>query len=96
MKKLPKVFANSLEKELKNNLELFDSRLSKKSNNTNVRKEIDKIFKRKDFVYKSDIDITMKDKNIRTSLVGKNNTSIFTLDGQIIPINEIIEIKKRD
>ena len=96
MKKLPKVFANSLEKELKNNLELFDSRLSKKSNNTNVRKEIDKIFKRKDFVYKSDIDITMKDKNIRTTLVGKNNTSIFTLDGQIIPINEIIEIKKRD
>ena len=96
MKKLPKVFANSLEKELKNNLELFDSRLSKKSNNTNIRKEIDKIFKRKDFVYKSDIDIIMKDKNIRTSLVGKNNTSIFTLDGQIIPINEIIEIKKRD
>ena len=95
MEKLPKVFANGIERELKNNLEMFDGRLRKSKIKSDIRKEIDKIFKSKDFVYKSIVEITLKDKLITTTLVGKNSSSIFTLDGKSIPINDIIEIKKR-
>ena len=95
MEKLPKVFANGIERELNNNLEMFDGRLRKSKIKSDIRKEIDKIFKSKDFVYKSIVEITLKDKLITTTLVGKNSSSIFTLDGKSIPINDIIEIKKR-
>lgn len=95
MEKLPKVFANGIERELKNNLEMFDSRLRNNKIKVDIRKEIDKIFNSKDFVYKSIVEIRLKDKVITTTLVGKNSSSIFTLDGNAIPINDIIEIKKR-
>ena len=74
---------------------MFDGRLRKSKIKSDIRKEIDKIFKSKDFVYKSIVEITLKDKLITTTLVGKNSSSIFTLDGKSIPINDIIEIKKR-
>ena len=41
MEKLPKVFANGIERELNNNLEMFDGRLRKSKIKSDIRKEID-------------------------------------------------------
>ena len=95
MKELPKVYASPIEKKIENNKDMFYSRLFEEKNGSkNIVKEIDKIFKSKDFVYKSKVSITTKDEIIETNLVGKNASSILTLDGKSIRITDIIDIKK--
>lgn len=95
MKDLPKVYASPIEKKIQNNKEMFYSRLLEEKNGPkNISKEIDKIFKSRDFVYKSKVSITTKDGIIETNLVGKNASSILTLDGNSIKITDILDIKK--
>lgn len=95
MEKLPKVFAKPIEKEIENNRNMFYSKLlEEKKDRKNILKEIDKIFKSSDFVYKSKVEITTKDGIIETNLVGKNGGSILTLDGKSIRITDIVDIKK--
>jgi len=95
LEKLPKVFAKPIEKEIENNRNMFYSKLlEEKKDRKNILKEIDKIFKSSDFVYKSKVEITTKDGIIETNLVGKNGGSILTLDGKSIRITDIVDIKK--
>jgi len=95
LKDLPKVYASPIEKKVQNNKEMFYSRLlEEKKDSKNILKEIDKIFSSRDFVYKSRVEITTKDGIIETNLVGKNASSILTLDGKSIKITEIKDIKK--
>lgn len=97
MSKLPKVFANQINTNLNNNVELFDSRSSKDYEGVDVSREVNKIFHSNNFVYKSNVLIVLKDKRvIETSLVGRDNLFLFTLDGQKILISDILNIKKRD
>ncbi len=95
MKNLPKVFASPIKKEIENNKKMFYSKLmEEKKDSKNILKELDKIFSSRDFVYKSKVEITTKEEVIETNLVGKNGSSILTLDGKSIPITEIVDIKK--
>ncbi len=95
MKDLPKVYASPINKQIENNKEMFYSRLLEEKNGPkNISKEIDKIFKSRDFVYKSKVSITTKNGIIETNLVGKNASSILTLDGKSIKITDILDIKK--
>jgi len=72
----------------------YSKLLEEKKDRKNILKEIDKIFKSSDFVYKSKVEITTKDGIIETNLVGKNGGSILTLDGKSIRITDIVDIKK--
>ena len=99
MEKLPRVYASEIKGDLHNNKKLFDGRSFRAHNerNKDIFKEIDKIFSSKDFVYKKMVIITMKDNTQREeSLVGRNNNSLFTLDGKKVLISDILDIKKRD
>ena len=99
MEKLPRVYASEIKEDLHNNKKLFDGRSFRTHNerNKDIFKEIDKIFSSKDFVYKKMVIITMKDNTQREeSLVGRNNNSLFTLDGKKVLISDILDIKKRD
>lgn len=95
MKELPKVYVNPIEKNLQNNKDLFYSRLmSDRKGTKDVMREIDYIFHSKDFVYKSRVEITTHEGIIETTLIGKTQTSLLTMDGKRIPITEIEDIKK--
>ena len=94
MKDLPKVFAKPIEKEVKNNKDLFYSKLLDERSSKNILKEIDEIFHDRNFVYKSDVEITTKDGTKIKTIVGKNGSSLLTLDGEAIRIIDIEDIKK--
>lgn len=94
LKDLPKVFAKPIEKEVKNNKDLFYSKLLDERSSKNILKEIDEIFHDRNFVYKSDVEITTKDGTMIKTIVGKNGSSLLTLDGEAIRIIDIEDIKK--
>ena len=94
LKDLPKVFAKPIEKEVINNKDLFYSKLLDERSSKNILKEIDEIFHDRNFDYKSDVEITTKDGTMIKTIVGKNGSSLLTLDGEAIRIIDIEDIKK--
>lgn len=95
LRDLPKVYAKPIEKKIQNNKEMFYSRLlEEKKDSRSILKEIDKIFTSRDFVYKSNVQITTKDEILETVLVGRNGSSLLTMDGKSILISTIKDIKK--
>lgn len=106
-KKLPKVFANSIDKELDNNEACFYSACQESNlNEENTRKKderfvvrgenigqkIQSIFTSPKYVYKADVDITLKDGKVSKRIIGKNMTHLITIDNELIPISDIIDI----
>ncbi len=94
-KDLPSVFSNPIEKEIKNNTEYYYGSLNNKMEvrEKNIMQEINKIFASKDFVYKKQVRISTVDESIDVTLVGRNATSLLTLDNKSIPISSIINIE---
>lgn len=91
IKNLPNVYVVPIDKEIKNNKEIFKS-----SNELaeiipiNIN-DIKHIFKEKDHVYKSKVIINNK-KTV--DIIGLTNQHLLTLTGEKIPINQINSIKK--
>ena len=110
-KKLPKVFANKINKNLENNENYFYS-ASRSNNEVNIDKDINKNDKKYDFkvqgdnvtqkinsifsspkyVYKADVDITLKSGIVKRRIIGKNMTHLITIDNELIPISDVIDI----
>lgn len=105
-KKLPKVFANKIDKNLENNRKSFYSASKEDQNNDvkedkdskflvrgeNVQQKIQSIFSSPKYVYKADVDITLKDGKVSKRIIGKNMTHLITIDNELIPISDIIDI----
>lgn len=109
-KKVPKVFANKIDKELYNNKKVYYSKeeieepkkMDKvKSNNKrglpdlsnkNVNQKINTIFNSPHYVYKADVDITLKSGKISKKIIGKNMTNLITMDNELIPISDVVDI----
>lgn len=113
--KLPKIFANKIDKEIKNNNKIYTSNnkaeentietklnnqqsILDKQNKKSIEQKINEILKSKQYVYKIPVRIKLKDKEINTKIIGKNNTNIITMDNELIKIKEIedIEINKKN
>lgn len=104
-KKLPKVFANKIDKEITNNERVFydkvkeeveiDNEEKKTRNNyeLNISQKINKIFNSPKYVYKANVDITTKDGIISKKIIGRNKNQIITMENELININDIIDIK---
>lgn len=101
-KKLPSLFANKIEKKLENNSRVCITRndnienMEKKDVKEDVKdinKKISKIFSSPKYVYKASVTITLKDKIITKKIIGKNNKNIITLDNELIPIEDILDIE---
>ena len=97
MKELPKVFANKIKDDINNTQELFygsDRNIIKKNNDISIIKKINNIFASPNHVYKSRVKISLKDKDVEKVIVGKNNTNLITIDGELIKIIDIIDIER--
>lgn len=108
-KNLPKVFQNTIDKDLKNNESIYYS-LSKNDNvvinknekndyeeivnNSNIEKKINDIFKSSNYIYKAKVDIKTSNNTINTRIIGRNKEYIITFDNKKIPIKDIIDIKE--
>lgn len=94
----PKVFINSINKKIKNNMSVFHfvkDDIMMIDESVDVRSKIKKIFDSSSFVYKSRVEIILKDgtKVIKDIIAIKDN-NLITLDDIKINIDDIIDIKK--
>lgn len=108
-KKLPKVFANKIDKQLENNKNVFYSKSEDDIMRTsdivgeqvqsfgvrgeNINQKINSIFSSPRYVYKADVDIVMKNGTFSKRVVGRNSTHLITIDNELISIGDIIDIK---
>ena len=107
MKDLPNVFHNNINKTFNNNEKVFYSGNSKEENqklenpteekkdNRNVLQKINDIFASPNYIYKANVEITLKDKKITKRIIGRNKNYIITMDNDLIPIVDIVDIKSQ-
>ena len=102
-KETPKVFAAKINKKLENNNrysitraneEKIVDRIDKKIKyEKSIDQKIREIFNSVNYIYKADVEITLKDKVITKKIIGKNRKQIVTIDNEVIDIDDIIDIK---
>lgn len=105
-KKLPKVFANKIEKTINNNSKIYnstsetDEKKPEIQNNNKVEKtilkKINEIMNSKKYIYKIPVKININGNEKITKIIGKNKTNIITIDNEIIKIEEINDIEIYD
>lgn len=97
MKELPKVFHNKINKKFDNNRNVFygNNKTNETSNNDtrSVPQKINEIFSSPNYVYKANVEITLKDKKVTKRIIGRNKNYIITMDNDLIPISDILDIK---
>ncbi len=99
MKNLPKIYQADISKRINNNktscyLEHDEAVLPHKMTSIEIENTILEIFSGLGEPYNIPVTIKTKNKEYNTSLISKTKTKIMTLDNDIIPITEIISIKK--
>ena len=98
----PKVFANTINKAIKNNKEVYhyngvseEVEMIDESTTINIKKVLDDIFDSDSFVYKSIVEITLMDgTKLKEDIIAMKDSNLITLSNKRININEIINIKK--
>lgn len=92
MKKIPKLYKVDNDK-IKDNNQLQCN--IKKEEKISVKKQLDEIFSGLVYPYNISVEIITKDKKYDTSIIARTKDHILTLENHIIPIKEIISIKKK-
>lgn len=101
-KKLPKVFANKIDKNISNNERIYyssneskiiESPKENKLEGKNIYQKINDIFSSEKYVYKADVDIRLKNGMKRAKIIGHNNGYLITIDNELIPISDVEDIK---
>ena len=104
-KKLPGIYANKVEKDRGNNTKVAYSsseevrREPKKENKVNtgvpemnINQKLHNIFNSTRYVYKADVTIVTKTETMHRKIIGQNNMHLITIDNELIPISDIVDI----
>lgn len=100
-KKLPKVFANKIEKEIENNNRVYVASRDLKEKQKpaiplqgmNVNQKIKTILNSKNYIYKAEVEIKTNNGIITKKIIGKSGNQLITMDNELIPIDSIIDIE---
>ena len=97
MKKLPKIYQTEILKKITNNKKKCYVKVLKDNVEEHSTSDItlDEIFSGLGYSYNIPIIITTKSKIYNTSLIAKTNRNLITIDNELIPISEVISIKKK-
>ena len=106
-KKLPSVFAGSISSSAAHNKnynysnerKIEDDIKERKENQTenlNINQKLSSIFNSARYVYKADVEIVLKDQIIKRRIIGRNSIHLITIDNELIPISDIVDIKFSD
>ncbi len=105
-KELPKIYVNKIDKVLTNNKRVSygfkeeEPSLEKRKevnsivqkSNMSVEEKITAIFDSPGYVYKASVLIKLKEGIVNKQIIGKNNTHLITIENELMPIKEIIDI----
>lgn len=97
---LPKVYQNKNIGNINNDQEYYYSlNKSPKQNNTNnkinIKEKVNKLFESSKFIYKIKTIVITKDGEKETTIIGKTNQDLITIDNNLIPISDIIDIYEK-
>ena len=100
MKDLPKIFNNSESKNFNNNSNIYYSnserneiKIQNNKDTKTITQKINEIFSSPNYIYKANVEITLKDKKVTKRIIGRNKDFIITMDNTLIPIRDIVDIK---
>lgn len=94
-KKVPKVFANKINKKIENNNSYSvtkNDEIRKSTIPKNINLKINEIFKSNNYVYKADVLLTTKSGTSKKRIIGRNKNNLITIDNETISIDDIIDI----
>ncbi|MBR2833259.1 MAG: hypothetical protein IKE75_02380 [Bacilli bacterium] len=106
-KKLPGVFPGKVKKNSGNNDQVYYSdkksentaNISEGENSKfprkiekNINQKISDILNSPSYVYKADVEIKLKDKTVCKRIVGRNNLHLITIENELIPIADVVDI----
>ncbi len=58
-----------------------------------VEQKINTIFNSSNYIYKAKVEITLETGKVTKNIIGRNNTSLITMDNELISIDKIIDIE---
>lgn len=95
-KDLPNVYANPIDKDIRNNNDVYYGRNNNISsdNKINIYEKINQIFASPHHVYKSKVLIKTKNGTINNTIVGKSGNYLLTLNGEKINMLDILDIER--
>lgn len=102
-KKLPKVFQNHIDHLVRNNRDVYYSKIqeeqttSERSHHTirgnTVNEKINTIFSSPTYVYKADVEIVLNNgEKLTRKVIGANQGQLITMENELIPVNQIQDI----
>ena len=92
MKELPKMYHNTIDKDINNNEKMYSTIYNNDKNNYTVEQKIYNIFNSPNYIYKIDVTIVTDKGKTNKRIVGKTKTNLITMDNEYIPINTIRDI----
>lgn len=100
-KNLPGVFANKIESDISNNKKVYYSFDDKQNIDNripsligqNINQKLNTIFNSPNYVSKVTVRIFLANECIVKKIVGRNKNYLITIDNELIPISEIIDIE---
>lgn len=96
MKKLPELYKNLNSKPRDNNKKVYYMGLEDRtSQTTSIEDELDSIFHTLGYSYNIPVEIKTITNTYHTSLVAKTKENVLTIDNQIIPIKDIVQITRK-
>ena len=95
-KDLPSVYANPINKDIRNNNDIYYGKPQevRSTKNVNVYEKINQIFASIHHVYKSNVLIHTRNGEIKTTIVGKSGNYLLTLNGDKINMLDITDIER--
>lgn len=99
-KKIPKVFENHVESDGNNERVYYSEKSDINVDNSldetkNINQKIKDIFNSSSYVYKADVQIKLKSGWCSKRLVGRNSSNLITMENELIPISDVLDIKMR-
>ncbi len=91
----PKVFANKIDKKINNNKISFKSSEPEPISFTkgDINKKIKEIFNSTSYLYRANVIIKLRNGEVTKKIIGKNNNQLITIDNELIPIDDILDIR---
>ena len=95
---LPNVFQNNNIKYEDNSQDLYYSKnnnIRKQTQKVDINTQIKNIFSSTSYVYKINVIITTTSKTFETTIIGKSNNYLITINNELISIKDIIDIQEK-
>ena len=97
--KKPNIFKPIINHKLCNNKRVYYSYLDSSFDDmldttSDVDATLNRLLNSGSYIFSKVVEIKTKEKNYRTKIAGKLKDKIVTIDKEVIPINEIVEIKE--